>query len=119
MPHCRSAFVLTFALASSLPAFATKSLKIDITKIQPLIVEIPPAHWAQKETAYGSGVPISVVHVDASGSSSRTWEDGTLPMLAEFHLEKAHDCGEPGLALTSSDAHLIGASLSYEVTAHG
>jgi hypothetical protein len=101
--YYRSALIFILALASSLPAFATKSLKIDIPKTQPLIVEIPPAHWAQKETAYGSGIPISVVHVDVSSSNTRTWEDGTLPMLTEFHLEKAHDCGGTGLS-----AHIVG-----------
>ena len=74
-------------------AFAVRGLKLDIPKNQSIIVEVPPSQWAQKETSWNEGIPISVLRADQDFVKSRRWENGTLPLLAEFHIEKAQDCG--------------------------
>jgi hypothetical protein len=80
-------------LLSSSPAFAVKSIKLDIPKDQPIVVEVPPNQWAVKETSWGGAVPISVLRAEGDFIKSRRWENGSLPLLADFHIEKAQDCG--------------------------
>lgn len=74
-------------------AFAVKSLKLSISKDQPLVIEVPQSQWAVKETSWTGGIPISVLRVDGDFIKSRHWENGSLPVLADFHIEKAQDCG--------------------------
>lgn len=80
-------------LVSSRPAFAVKSIKLDIPKDQAIVVEVPPNQWAAKETSWTGGIPISVLRADGDFIKSRRWENGSLPLLADFHIEKAQDCG--------------------------
>jgi hypothetical protein len=80
-------------LVSSRPAFAVKSIKLDIPKHQAIVVEVPPNQWAAKETSWTEGIPISVLRADGDFIKSRRWENGSLPLLADFHIEKAQDCG--------------------------
>lgn len=74
-------------------AFAVKSLKLTIAKDQAIVIEVPPDQWAVKETSWTEGIPISVLRADAEFIKGRRWENGTLPVLADFHIEKAQDCG--------------------------
>lgn len=80
-------------LSSCGPAFAVRSLKLGIPKDQPIVIEVPPGQWAAKETSWTEGIPISVLRADEDFIKSRRWEDGSLPLLADFHIEKAEDCG--------------------------
>jgi len=80
-------------LSSSRFAFAVKSLKLDIPKDQAIVILVPPDQWAAKETSWTAGIPISVLRADRNFIKSRRWENGSLPLLADFHIEKAHDCG--------------------------
>ena len=87
---------LTFAvllLLAGRPASAVKSLKLDIPKDQAIVVEVPPNQWAAKETSWTGGIPISVLRADGDFIKSRRWENGSLPLLADFHIEKAQDLG--------------------------
>jgi hypothetical protein len=74
-------------------AFAVKSLKLNIPKDQSIVIEVPPGQWAAKETSWTEGIPISILRADEDFIKSRRWEDGSLPLLADFHIEKAEDCG--------------------------
>jgi len=80
-------------LLSSVPAFAVKSLQLDISKNQAIVVEVPPNQWATKETSWTGGLPISILRADAEFIKGRRWENGSLPVLADFHIEKAQECG--------------------------
>ena len=80
-------------LSSCEPAFAVRSLKLGIPKDQPIVIEVPPSQWAAKETSWTEGIPISVLRADEDFIKNRRWEDGSLPLLADFHIEKAEDCG--------------------------
>src|SRR5271165_2029856 len=80
-------------LLSSGPAFAVKSIKLGIPKDQAIVVEVPPNQWAAKETSWTAGIPISVLRADRDFIKSRRWENRSLPLLADFHIEKAQDCG--------------------------
>jgi hypothetical protein len=80
-------------LSGSSSAFAVKSLKLNITKDQAIVIEVPPDQWAVKETSWTEGIPISVLRADGDFIKSRRWENGSLPLLADFHVEKAQDCG--------------------------
>lgn len=87
---------LSFAallLSSCRLAFAVKGLKIGISKDQAIVVEVPPDQWAAKETSWTGRVPISILRADEDFIKSRRWENGSLPLLADFHIEKAQDCG--------------------------
>jgi hypothetical protein len=88
----RFALFLVLLLNCTL-AFAVRSLKIDIPKNQAIIVKVPPGRWVQKETSWNEGIPISVLRLDQDFLKDGKWEDGTLPLMAEFHIEKAQDCG--------------------------
>lgn len=79
--------------ASCSTAFAVKSLRLTIAKDQAIVIEVPPDQWAVKETSWTEGIPISVLRVDEDFIKSRRWENGSLPLLADFHIEKAQDCG--------------------------
>jgi hypothetical protein len=57
--------VAAVVLLSNLPAFAVKSLQLDILKTQAIVVEVPPNQWAMKETSWTGGIPIAVLRVDA------------------------------------------------------
>jgi hypothetical protein len=74
-------------------AYAVKSIKLDIPKDQPMVIEVPSDQWSTKETSWTGLVPISVLHVDEDFIKSRHWENGSLPNLIEFHIEKAQECG--------------------------
>lgn len=80
-------------LPSSEVAYAVKNLKLNIPKDQAIVVEVPPAQWATKETSWNGLVPILVLRADGDFIKGRRWEDGSLPALIEFHIEKAQDCG--------------------------
>jgi hypothetical protein len=80
-------------LSSCHIAFAVRHLKLEIPKRQAIVIEVPPDQWATKETAWSSGIPIYVLRVDEDFIRSIRWENGNLPLLAEFHIEKAQDCG--------------------------
>jgi hypothetical protein len=86
-------FSAALVLSSGSLAFAVKSLKLDIPKDQAIVVEVPPSQWAAKETSWTGGIPISVLRADEDFIKSRRWENGSLPLLADFHIEKAQDCG--------------------------
>lgn len=88
---CRLFAVLL--LSSSEFAYAVKNLKLTIPKDQAIVVEVPPAQWATKETSWNGFIPISVLRADKDFIGGRLWEDGSLPSLIEFHIEKAQDCG--------------------------
>jgi hypothetical protein len=85
-------------LVSSRPAFAVKSIRLDIPKDQAIVVEVPPNQWAAKETSWTGGIPISVLRADGDFIKSRRWENGSLPLLADFHIEKAQDCGSGAMS---------------------
>jgi hypothetical protein len=85
-------FVLLL-FSSGRSAFAVKSLKLSIPKDQPIVIEVPQSQWAVKETSWTGGIPISVLRADGDFLNKRQWEDGSLPVLADFHIEKAQDCG--------------------------
>ncbi len=74
-------------------AFAVKGLKLNIPRDQAIVIEVPPDQWVAKETSWAGGIPISVLRADEDFIKSRRWENGSLPLLADFHIEKAHDCG--------------------------
>jgi hypothetical protein len=80
-------------LSSCELAHAVKSLRLNIPKDQAIVVEVPPALWATKETSWNGFVPISVLRADEDFIKGRRWENGSLPSLIEFHIEKAQDCG--------------------------
>src|SRR5579864_6906214 len=84
---------MALILSSCNTAFAVKNLKLSITKDQPIVVEVPPDQWAAKETSWTGGIPISVLQADEDFIKNRRWENGSLPVLADFHLEKAQDSG--------------------------
>ena len=86
-------FFVVLLLSSSSLAFAVKSLKLDIPKDQAIVIEVPPDQWAAKETSWTEGIPISILRADEDFIKSRHWENGNLPLLADFHIEKAQDCG--------------------------
>jgi hypothetical protein len=88
----RLLFAVLLLLSSSL-AFAVKSIKLDIPKDQPIVVEVPPNQWAAMATSWTGGTPISVLRAEGDFIRSRRWENGSLPLLADFHIEKAQDCG--------------------------
>src|SRR6202021_747136 len=95
MMFCKSTrlFSVVVLLSSCDFAFAVKSLKLDIPKDQPIVIEVPPDQWATKETSWTEGIPISFFRADEDFVKSRHWENGSLPLLADFHIEKAQDCG--------------------------
>jgi hypothetical protein len=94
IPTKLSRFLLALLLlASCRNAFAVKSLKLDIPKDQAIVVEVPTDQWAAKETSWTGGIPISILRADEDFIKSRRWENGSLPLLADFHIEKAQDCG--------------------------
>ncbi|MGD1107985.1 MAG: hypothetical protein ABR865_13155 [Terracidiphilus sp.] len=74
-------------------ALGVKTLKLDIPKDQAIVVEAPPDQWVVKETSWTEGIPISVLRADGDFIKSKRWEDGSLPLLADFHIERAQDCG--------------------------
>lgn len=74
-------------------AVAVRSLKLSISKDQPIVIEVPPGQWVAKETSWTEGIPISILRADADFIKNRHWEDGSLPLLADFHIDKAEDCG--------------------------
>lgn len=80
-------------LSSCVPAFAVKSLKLGIPKDQSIVIEVPPDQWIAKETSWTAGIPISILRADEDFIKRRRWENGSLPLLADFHIEKAEDCG--------------------------
>lgn len=80
-------------LCSCLPAFAVKKLKLSIPKDQPVVIEVPPDQWVEKETSYAGKIPISVIRADQDFIKNRRWENGSPPLLANFHVEKAEECG--------------------------
>jgi len=80
-------------LWSCVPAFAVKSLKLSIPKDQSIVIEVPPDQWIAKETSWTAGIPISILRADEEFIKGRHWENGSLPLLADFHIEKAEDCG--------------------------
>jgi hypothetical protein len=86
-------FLVVLLLSSCSLAFAVKSLKLDISKDQAIVIEVPPDQWAAKETSWTEGIPISILRADEDFIKSRRWENGSLPLLADFHIEKAQDCG--------------------------
>lgn len=86
-------FSAVLVLSSGSLAFAVKSLKLGIAKDQAIVVEVPPSQWAAKETSWTGGIPISVLRADQDFIKSRRWENGSLPLLTDFHIEKAQDCG--------------------------
>lgn len=88
---CKLSVVLV--MSSGSVAFAVKSLKLDIPKDQAIVVVVPQSQWAVKETSWSSGVPISILRADEDFIKSRRWENGSLPLLVDFHIEKAQDCG--------------------------
>jgi hypothetical protein len=85
-------FAVSFLLNCNF-AFAVKSLKLNIPKDQAIVIEVPPDQWAAKETSWSEGIPISILRADEDFIKSRRWENGNLPLLADFHIEKAQDCG--------------------------
>jgi hypothetical protein len=87
---------LTFVvliLSSYQEALALRSLKLDITKNQSIVVEVPPGQWEKKDISWTGSIPIYVLRVGANFIQGGRWENGNLPQLVEFHLEKAQDCG--------------------------
>jgi hypothetical protein len=86
-------FLLVLLLSSCELAFGLRNLKLDIPKDQAIVIEVPPSQWAQKETSWTEGIPISVLRADQKFLKDRRWEEGGLPLLAEFHIVKAQDCG--------------------------
>jgi hypothetical protein len=80
-------------LSSGSHAFAVKSLKLDIPKQQAIVIEVPQSQWAAKDTSWTEGISISILRADQDFIKSRRWENGSLPLLADFHIEKAQDCG--------------------------
>ncbi len=96
MMHRRLPRLLFVVLLSSTcrPTFAVKSLRLDIPKDQAIVIEVPQDQWAAaKETSWTGGIPISVLRADQDFIRSKSWENGSLPLLADFHIEKAQDCG--------------------------
>lgn len=94
MPRKWSCLLLVVVLLPTCRlAFAVKRLKLDIAKDQAIVIEVPPDQWAAKETSWSAGIPISILRVDSDFIKSRRWENGSLPLLADFHIEKAQDCG--------------------------
>ena len=75
------------------PSFAVKSLKLGIPKDQSIVLEVPSDQWVTKETSWTEGLPIAVLRVDGDFVKSRSWENGKLPVLTNFHIEKAQECG--------------------------
>jgi hypothetical protein len=86
-------FSAALVLSSGSLAFAVKSLKLDIPKGQAIVVEVPPSQWASKEISLAGDIPISVLRADQDFIMSRRWENGSLPLLSSFYIEKAQDCG--------------------------
>jgi len=80
-------------LSNGCLVYAVKSLKIDIPKNQAIVIEVPPDQWVAKETSWTGGIQISILRADEDFIKSRRWENGSLPLLTEFHIEKAQDCG--------------------------
>lgn len=74
-------------------AFAVKSLKLNIPKDQAIVVQVPPDQWVQKETSWIGGVPISILRADRNFVTGKGWQNGSLPLLETFHIDKAQDCG--------------------------
>lgn len=87
------AFVAVFLFVTH-NALAVKSVKLSISKGQSIVVKVPLNLWrTTSEVAWGSAIPISVLRVDSDFVKSKRWENGKLPLLATFHVEKAEDCG--------------------------
>ncbi len=84
-------------------AFAVKSLKLNIPRDQAIVIKVPPDQWVAKETSWTEGIPISILRADEDFINGRRWENGNLPLLADFHIEKAQDCGGIGLG-----PHIVG-----------
>jgi hypothetical protein len=81
-------------LAGGLSSVAEAAdFSLEIAKGQPIIVKIPHALWAREKLNAASGQPIYVVEVDNNFLSARKWEQGDIPYLQEFHLEKTEECG--------------------------
>jgi len=91
MSKCPYLLFAALLLPSS-SAFAVKSIKLTIPKEQPIVVLVPLNQWAAKETS-ATGIPISVLRAEGDFIKSRRWENGTLPLLVDFHVEKGQDCG--------------------------
>lgn len=79
-------------LSSSKLASAVKNLKLGIPKNQDIVILVPQSQWIPKETSAG-GIPIYVLRADQEFIKSRRWENGSLPLLIAFRMEKAQDCG--------------------------
>jgi hypothetical protein len=91
--HIRTLLLTVMLLSSSRLAFAVKSLKLGIPKDQQIVILVPQDKWIAKETSWTEGIPISVLRADPEFINSRRWENGSLPLLVAFHIEKAQDCG--------------------------
>jgi hypothetical protein len=84
------ALVLAAGLASVAEA---ADFSLETARGQVLIVKIPHSLWAREKLNASSGQPIYTVDVDSSFLAARKWEQGEIPYLQEFKLEKTEDCG--------------------------
>ena len=85
--------LLLFAALSMSTAAAAADFTLDVTKSQTIILKIPHSAWVREKLNAMSGQPIYTVEIDNSFISGRKWEQGEMPFLVEFHLEKTEDCG--------------------------
>jgi hypothetical protein len=90
----RGFWLLHLLAAGSLSvAAAAGDFSLNVPKGQSVVVKIPHSTWTREKLNAASGQPIYTVEVDNNFLAARKWEQGEMPFLAEFRLEKTEDCG--------------------------
>lgn len=75
-------------------AFAgAEDFTLKVPKGQVLIVKIPRKLWMQEKLGASSGQPIYTLEIDSAFMTGKKWEEGDIPSLQEFSLEKTEVCG--------------------------
>ena len=74
-------------------AAAAADFTLDVSKGQSIILKVPHSAWVREKLNAMSGQPIYTIEIDNSFLAARKWEQGEMPFLVEFHLEKTEDCG--------------------------
>ncbi len=86
-------FTILFAFAAGLPLPAAADFSVDVPKGQILVVKIPHSAWTREKLNAASGQAIYTVEIDSNFLAARKWEQGEIPSLQEFRLEKTEECG--------------------------
>lgn len=72
---------------------SAEDFSLNVPKGQTVVVKLPHSLWTREKLNASSGQPIYTVEVDGAFLASHKWEQGEVPYLQEFRLEKTEECG--------------------------